>query len=29
MGLTLVVYDGRGWERFRSPLLIAVAGTPR
>jgi hypothetical protein len=23
MGWTVVVYDVRGWERFRSPLLIA------
>jgi hypothetical protein len=26
MGLTIVMYDGRGWERFRSPLRIG--GTP-
>jgi hypothetical protein len=25
-GLTLVVYDGRGWERFRSP--VRIEGTP-
>jgi hypothetical protein len=29
MVLTLVVYDERGWARFCSPLLIAVAETPR